>query len=240
MSRRTGERGREPGMTDVLTFSIGDEVVHPRRPEWGKGIVRQAAAILHSGVRAQRLTVDFVNKGRAIINTAVAPLIAKGNTSAMSSITSNTASSGSTRGASGGLSEGTPGGSGGWLAQLERQASGRSEQHELWELPDSMTDPFLSDKQRLINTLESYRFSTEPRALLEWAVQQTGLDDPLTKYTRQQLEQAFPRFERDRNNHLKDLYFGLKRAAQMQTIREAAREVRNPKGRAAIQKLMKH
>jgi len=153
-------------------------VTHPRRPEWGRGVVKNAQAIVYQGSAAQKLSVEFANRGRVIINTAVAPLAPKGHTANMSSSIST---------------------SGGWLDQLERN---NSKSHELWELPDALTDVFSSELQRLAATLESFKHTTEPRPLIDWAVIQTGMDDPLSKYTRHELEQAFARFARNRDQHL--------------------------------------
>src|SRR5699024_8518167 len=97
---------------------------------------------------------------------------------------------------------------GGWLNTLERTSSGQ--QHELWGLPDELTDPFASLTDKLKATLDAYRYSTESRSLIEWAIMQTGLDDPMTRYNRSQLEQEFPRFSRDREQHLKQLVRKMK------------------------------
>src|SRR5690606_34070030 len=122
--------------------------------------------------------------------------------------------------------------------QLEAQRNGKG--HELWELPDALTDPFSSDAQRLAATLDTYRFSTEPRALIEWAVQQTGLNDPLTKYTRPELEQAFPRFARDRDLHLKQLVRTFKHRNDQATLLRAKNETRWPEARKALEKALRH
>ncbi len=203
-----------------MTFERGDVVTHPSRPEWGQGVVRQAASLQHQGQFAQRLTIDFANKGRVVINTAVAPLAPKGKGTDHSMTTANTTSSGK-----------------GWLDRLEKANSGSK--HELWDLPHDMTDPFASLGQRLTATLNSFRFSTEARALIDWAVAQTGLDDPLSKYTRHELEQAFPRFARDRNNHLHDLVRQLKRRNERRLLDQIRSKTRVPAARAALDKAIK-
>lgn len=208
-------------MPERHTFSAGDEVVHPRRPEWGSGVVRLAEAITHQGAPAQRLSVDFARRGRVIINTAVAELMLRGQASMTTTSTS------------------TSGTEGGWLSALEQERQGRrnGEPYELWELPEAMKDPFSSIERRLLATLDSYRFSTEPRSLTEWAAAQTGLNDPLTKYTRQDLEQAFLRYARDRDAHLKELVLTLKRGNQQDAIKRA-RKHKLPAARAALDKIM--
>ena len=130
-------------------------------------------------------------------------------------------------------------GTGGWLSELEARAGGKGPAHELWELPEELSDPFISDAQRLSHTLETYKYSTEPRSLIDWAVRQTGLDDPLTKYNRIEMEQAFQRFARDRDLHLKELVRQLKRNAQQAAIKEARRSCTLPAAVSALDKAMR-
>jgi hypothetical protein len=209
-------------MAEGQRLERGDKVVHPARPEWGVGTVHKALAITHQGATAQRLTVEFANKGRVVINTAIAQLTPKGTCVSMSSLETSTSSS-----------------PGGWLGALEK-SKGQSNGKELWSLPDAMTDPFTSLTQRLEATLESFRFSTEPRSLIDWAVVQTGLDDPLSQYTRHDLEHAFPRFERDRSQHLKSLIETMKRKGNRQALIQAAARTRHAKARAALQRVLGH
>ncbi|MEM9914851.1 MAG: DUF3553 domain-containing protein [Planctomycetota bacterium] len=223
-------------MSTPIRFAQGDTVRHPKRPEWGLGTVRSIQAIVQpDGSRAQRLTVDFANQGRKNINTAIAPLTREGEaqpTTAKPKTRRNTpqppqpqpqapkataavASANGSTDASGGTSGGS-----GWLDALDPEGA---KSNELWDLPDELSDPFASLADRLKATLQTYRFSTEPRALMDWAVVQTGLNDPLSKYTRSELEQAFPRYVRDRDAHLKDLVRQLKRANDFAALKDAGR-----------------
>lgn len=204
-------------MNTIDRYQQGDVVTHPQRPEWGRGVVKAAQAIVHEGSAAQRLSIDFSNRGRVVINTAIAPLAPKGQNKKMSS--SMTASNG------------------GWLDQLERS---RNNSHELWDLPDALTDVFSSDLQRLLATLDTYKFTTEPRPLIDWAVMQTGMHDPLTKYTRHDLEQAFARFARDRDQHLKELVRTLKRNGKQQVLVQAHSQCKVLAGQSALQRAMRH
>ena len=120
----------------------------------------------------------------------------------------------------------------GWLNDLEGQTS------ELWALPDALTDPFASLGQRLKATLETYRYSIDSRALFDWAVRQTGLNDPLSKYNRTELEQAFPRFARDRDLHLRDIVRQLKRSDGFHALKEAGRGL-FPAGQSALDRAMR-
>ena len=190
--------------------------MHPRRPEWGAGTVKSALPITHEGQTAQRLTVDFANRGRVVINTAIATLTPPGSTQTMTQTAAT---------------------SKGWLDQLESQNNGK--QNELWDLPDALSDPFTTDAQQLDATLETYRYSTQPRALMDWAVAQTGLDDPLTKYTRPELEQAFPRYARDRDHHLLALVRKLKKQNDHAVLMLAKQNARHPEARNALERAMK-
>lgn len=207
-------------MNSGSLFKQADVVYHPTRPEWGKGVVRQVDFVTHQGRRAQRLTIDFAHKGRVVINTAVITLSTKGCEYDMKPTTTTE----------------TDGLTVGWLSNLERQSNGAA--HELWQLPEAMTDPFVSPTRRLHATLDSYRFSTEPRSLIEWAVAQTGLDDPLTKYTRHELEQAFTRFKRDRDLHLTDMVRNFKRNGDAKLLHDALRTLRLPAAKQALTKAM--
>jgi len=213
-------------MTDNATFQRGDRVVHPRKPEWGEGEVRQVERITHQGQSVQRVTVQFANQGRKVINTGVAPLQSKQATGPLpesNGAKDETMSSAHTSG-------------GGWIESLERSVKGS--QHELWDLPESMTDPFASFESQLKATLDSYRFSTEPRALMDWAVMQTGLNDPLSQYSRPELEEAFPGFARNRDNHLKDLVRRIKQAGEADALDRARHQTRVEAGKRALDKVM--
>lgn len=213
-------------MADQPIFQTGDLVAHPRRPEWGSGVVREARIVHHEGREAQRLTVDFANKGRVVINTAVAPLQRKESRQNMTRTLTST-----------GSGHGSGNGGGGWLDQLERASGGRK--HELWDLPHPMTDPFEPLHKRLQATLDSYQYSTEPRSLIEWAIVQTDLDDPLSKYTRSELEQAFPRYARDRDEHLRNLVRQIKRKGDTHVLSEALKRTKTASGINALQKAMR-
>lgn len=205
-------------------------VIHARRPEWGEGTVEQASATFHEGRPAQRLVVSFTHHGRITINTGVAPLVRK-ETLATMSTTSSPRFPAPENAPNAELPDATKG----WLGKLGQTKTG----DELYRLPDAMTDPFLPPSKRLQAVLDSYRFSTEPRSLIDWAIAQTGLKDPLSKHTRHDLEQAFPRFARDRENHLFELVRGLKRQNRADTLQETLRDTTLPAARNALQKAIK-
>ena len=206
-------------MAEAPQFRLGDVVVHTRRPEWGQGVVERASQVMHQGQPGQRLLVSFAHRGRITLNTALAPLASKDATKQMRSSTSS-------------VSSGQ-----GWLGTLSENKD--NQEHELLALPEAMTDPFASVGNRLGATLESYRFSTEARCLLDWAIAQTGLQDPLTKYTRHELEEAFRRFARDRDRHLSDLVRQIKRNGKIELLNEALQQSRSAAASQALQEAIR-
>ncbi len=202
-------------MGETRQFRPGDEVLHPKRPEWGDGVVDEATTIQHQGRPAQRLVIRFAHRPRVTINTAIAPLIAKGHKRTMSH--EKVLESGRRE-------------RGGWLGALEQESGN----NELWALGDDLTDPFSSLRRRLEATLATYRFSTEARSLTAWAVAQTGLEDPLSKYSRQELEQAFPRYARDRDNHLTELVRALRREGGDAALAEVRKGIQLPAAQRAL------
>ncbi|MFK7789705.1 MAG: DUF3553 domain-containing protein [Phycisphaeraceae bacterium] len=212
-------------------FQVGDKVAHPNKPEWGTGVVRDAQPASHNGIAAQRLRIDFANKRNTTLNTAIAPLVSGeqinkrnnptpkglGQDMSMSTNASNKPSAG-------------------WLDDLEGSNGGK---RELWDLPDGCDDAFSSDEQQLDACLDTFRYSTDPGPLFQWAVVQTGLDDPLTKYTRVELEQAFPRYTRDRDNRLFELVRLLKRNGQIEMLRRKAQQCPHRNGRQLLEKAIR-
>jgi len=225
-------------------FQRGDCVVHPRRPEWGRGVVKDASAIMHNGMSAQRLSVQFANKGRVVINTAVAPLEPESSRpQPLRSTTSSTTASTNTqpRESSGHTMQNrttaTHNPDAGWLNELEN--SRRQGPAALAELPDVMTDPFRTEQQRLDATLESYRFTNAPRSLMDWAVMQTGLNDPLSEFTRHELEEGFDRFRRERDQHLKGLVKQIQREGDRSILHAALKQTRYPDAKTALSRAMR-
>ena len=221
-------------MATLHRFARGDRVVHPKRPEWGIGTVRllKATASGPDG-RAQKLTIDFPNRGRVVIDTAVVPLL-PGDTAPPST------SAAPARGSAPSLppketqNVSRTSTTAGWLNDLE----GSTGKNELWDLPDELTNPFASISERLQATLQTYKYSTDPKALFDWAVRQTGLDDPLSKYNRHELEQAFPRFARDRDAHLRDMVRQIKRADGYAILKDAGKGL-FPAGQSALDRAIR-
>lgn len=197
-------------------FERLDRVRHAGRPEWGVGIVQRAEVTEHEGRRVQRLTIDFEHQGRAVINTALAPILPAEQPLPLATLPSRSKANT------------------GWLGDLDdRNCPGSS----LTALPDEVDDPFTTPIRRLKATLALYRFNDSPHGLIDWAVAQTGLSDPLSEYSRHDLEQAFRKFAQARETHLRLLVDTMRRKGQMDQVRAAAQEAPT-EAQAAIRRAM--
>ena len=78
------------------------------------------------------------------------------------------------------------------------------------ELPPDTTDPFLTPERRLKNLLGLYRFDGSSK-LIDWAIAQSGLDDPLSRFTRIELEAFYKEWSRDRDVDLHRLVGDFRR-----------------------------
>jgi hypothetical protein len=170
----------------VSEWKLGDRLLHAGMPEWGIGEVRSAEAITHNGQKAQRVTVRFDRVGVKVLSTAFADLRPATAASLAADVPEN--------------------------QDPAAEAVDRAEaESRLVQIPDTATDPFRSRKTRLEATLGLYRFSPSGASLLDWAAAQTGLKDPLTRFSRHELERAFDRFRVNLDNHLKKLAYELKK-----------------------------
>lgn len=166
-------------LTQRRTYKFGDRVLNVARPEWGPGTVTRVENVAHNGHTAQRLNVRFTSAGLKTLHTGVVDLIPADENHAAASVAERS----------------------GWIAELEGNKPGDI----MVRLPADASDPFKTLWQRLQYTLNLYRFSREARALTEWAVAQSGLSDPLTRFSRHELETFFDRWARGRDAHLIEL-----------------------------------
>ncbi len=95
---------------------------------------------------------------------------------------------------------------------MDSEVAGRDMEQRLMSLPMESRDPFSSLEQRLQATIELCRYDKSPRLLLDWAMAQTGVEDPLSVYNRQELETIFMRWARERDAHLAKLLLELRRS----------------------------
>ncbi len=176
-------------MMETEQFSFGDRVVHAERPEWGTGTVTAAAPATVDGQRVQRLTIRFERAGLKTLSSHIADLRPADQHEAPAQGVAST------------------NGEGGWLETLEAG----DVQERMARLPEVVLDPFMSLRERIKATLHLYRFSDEGGPLLDWASTQTGLKDPLSRFSRHELEQLFRRYATNRDSHLASLLLEAKR-----------------------------
>ncbi|MCC6678871.1 MAG: DUF3553 domain-containing protein [Phycisphaerales bacterium] len=161
---------------------MGDHVRHAGRPEWGNGQITAAESVIQDGRACQRVTVRFDRVGLKTLSTAFADL----------------------RPAETLVSSEAP--------TDPLLADGPAVQELLSRVPESATDPFSTPRKRLEATLNLYRFSDRGGSLLDWAAAQTGLKDPLARFSRHELEGLFQKFQFNLDAHLKKLVRDLKKA----------------------------
>ena len=171
-------------------FGFGDRVVHAGKPEWGVGVVSSAQNLSQDGKACQRLTIRFERAGLKTLSTAVANIRPADQADAPARQVASEASAGSPE--AGGNS---------WLDDLE--AGNPAE--VMARLPEACTDPFQSIGNRVRATLGLFRFSASGGSLLDWAAAQTGMKDPLSRFSRHELEEFFARFKTNRDAHLRQL-----------------------------------
>ncbi|MBK7405699.1 MAG: DUF3553 domain-containing protein [Phycisphaerales bacterium] len=163
-------------------WATGDRVVHTARPEWGIGRVLTATKLRQDGKDVQRLTIRFDRAGTKTISTAVARL------AQADSLPVRVFSPAPDF-------EDDPAPTPNRTALVAKLA----------ELPDPATDPFRSLANRLNATVALYRFDGGGASLLDWAASQTGLTDPLSAFSRHELEDEFAKFRAALDAHLKKL-----------------------------------
>jgi hypothetical protein len=168
------------------TYQLGDRVKHPAKPEWGVGEVLSAQAVRDNGAASQRLQIRFDRAGLKTICTAFVTLLP----AAPGEVGPEPASRGPASG---------PGGGG---VDPFAAADNADVMKRMTTLDERAIDPFSTAAQRLAATLSLYRFTSTGGSLLDWAAAQSGLTDPLSRFSRHELEQMFGRWEVLRDQHL--------------------------------------
>ena len=174
--------------SNTATFETGDRVRHESRPEWGVGRVTRVENIQVGGKRSQRLMIDFPNAGLKKISSVGADLTRVTHNGAVDHDADT-------------LVEHEHAHEGGWLGEISK----KKPEDAMTRLPSEVSDPFRSLESRLDLTCSLYRFSREGASLIDWAVARSGLDDPLTRFTRHELEVFFDRWAHLRDQHLQAL-----------------------------------
>jgi hypothetical protein len=189
----------------LTEWKIGDRVVHGTRSEWGIGEVRSAERVTQEGKPCQRLTIRFERAGVKVLTTAFADLRPATH-----------------------------------IPTQEPEepalvdAAAADLQARLVQLPEDAADPFRTRKSRLEFTLSLYRFNGAGGSLLDWAASQTGLKDPLSRFSRHELEHLFDRFRANLDAHLRKLAAELRKEdpAALASVVAAA----GPEGKQALKR----
>ncbi len=179
--------------TDSTPWRPGDKVIHAGKPEWGVGTVSAVSTEKYEGRSVQRVTARFERAGLKVVSTAVAKLRPAGDVPPRFAPVPEAGADGPEKG---------------WLDGLEAKEI----EQRLRRVPEGASDPFRSARDRLAETLKLYRFSKEGGSLLDWAAAQTGLADPLSRFSRHDLELHFDHFRRNLDEHLGRVHFELKKA----------------------------
>lgn len=169
----------------IMEWKLGDRVYHAQRPEWGAGEVRSADTVLESGKRCQRLTIRFERAGVKTLSTAFAELRPASEMPVLDA-------------------DAPP-------AILDNGLGAAVTAEKMIALPEPAVDPFKSRRARLEYTLSLFRFTGGGASLVDWAAMQSGLSDPLSRFSRHELEQFFERFRQNLDAHARKLVGDLKR-----------------------------
>ena len=209
MSEGTSPDERSP-------YRVGEEVRHAKRPEWGVGTIQRLEPARHGGIVDQRLWIRFSNAGMKVVlaslgelqRTAEPVLGADGHTLADRELRHEQ----------------------GWLGEIARSKP----EQAMTELPPQASDPFLPLRKRLEFSIGLYRFEPVGGKLLDWAVAQSGLADPLARFNRHELEQFFERWAHQRDLHLVRL---SQEARNEPGVFDAAMKQAPPSAHKALRKL---
>ena len=172
-------------------YEFGDRVRHAGRPEWGIGSVVRAELLSTNGQPAQRLSVRFPNGGLKTISTAHAELELVTEDVAPDSLDSESSP----------LADWDKMKDSEWLGEVAQ----RKVRETMIGLSERVRDPFRSVEERLRACLDLFRFERTGGSLIDWAVAQSGLDDPLSRFNRHELEALFDQWASNRHQHLQQL-----------------------------------
>ena len=188
------------GMTAVA-FKIGDKVRSSKRPEWGEGSVLKLEAITFQGKTDQQIYVRFAAVGVKSLLASAADLVPADGSGGDILTTIHRPTT---------LTDVEASRESGWLGAIER----RKPEEIMTSLPPAATDPFLSVRRRLENTFALYRFEGVAARLIDWAVAQSGLDDPLSRFNRTELEAFYKQWSMERDLQLHRLVNDFRRRRQ--------------------------
>ena len=200
-------------------FEFGDRVRHTKRHEWGIGSIVKTEHLSVNGQDAQRVAVRFPNAGLKTISTAHAELEVMTDAIAGPPAVDEHPLAGWDK-----MSESD------WLGEVAQ----RKVHEAMVSLSEAVRDPFNSLQHRLGACLDLFRFERTGASLLGWAVAQSGLDDPLSRFTRHELEVFFDQWAGNRTEHLQLL---LGQARGDRQLVEKLVAAANPAARESVRRL---
>ncbi|MBL9118298.1 MAG: DUF3553 domain-containing protein [Phycisphaerae bacterium] len=224
--------------TPSTPYSTGDKVRHRQRPEWGIGSVTKIETVTLKGVRDQRIWIRFPNAGLKTVLASLADLDradAKGSGNAAGAGNNSAPAAPVVAGDEDTLVAREARHEGGWLGEIAK----RKPEDAMTSLPATASDRFLSSERRLEFVLGLYRFEPTGGKLIDWAVAQSGLDDPLSRFNRHQLEAFFERWAYERDLALLRVVQEARLEAQGNPLIGEAIEARLAKASPAAQKAMR-
>lgn len=168
-----------------VMYTVGEKIRHRQRPEWGIGTISKVEVLTRQGQRDHRIWIRFPNAGTKTVLGSVADLEPVGANAAVLAV----AEGGETFAAREAAHES------GWLGEIAK----RRPEDAMTSIPSRANDPFLSLAKRLEFVASLYRFEPVGGKLIDWAVAQSGLDDPLARFNRHELEAFFQRWAYDRD-----------------------------------------
>jgi hypothetical protein len=205
----------------MTSIEFGDRVTHPKFPEWGSGAVIKVENTPINGEPSTRVTVRFANVGlKKFVGNAL-PLEVFNEGHSMP---------GDRKGNRPAIAE---------VEDLERSGLNQAVEQKLNEImlaiPLACRDPFNTAEHRLRRTLALFKYDMSGRGLMEWAMMQTGLDDPLSRFNRTELEVYFKHYSHELNKHLASLLSEMyeDNEAVLKIVSEAT-----PRAKRAVEKLV--
>jgi hypothetical protein len=182
-ARGSDESGGSASSTQT-TYAVNERVRHRQKPEWGIGTVTKIETVTRLGQRDQRIWIRFPNGGLKTVLGSMAELerASAVGADAVAVVPDTFAARAASH-------------EGGWLGSVAK----RKPEDAMTSLPAAASDAFLTVPKRVEFVLSLYRFEATGGKLIDWAVAQSGLDDPLSRFNRHELEAFFDRwaFERD-------------------------------------------
>lgn len=183
-------------MNIMTVIEFGDKVTHPKFPEWGSGAVIKVENAPVNGDVTVRVTVRFTHAGlKKFVGDSI-PLVVMMDGHSMP---------GDRVGKRPAIAA---------VEDLERSGMNQAVVQKLEEImfaiPHACMDPFNTLEHRMRRTLQLYKYDLSGKGLMEWAMAQTGMDDPLTRFNRTELEDYFKQYSFLLKQHLSKLLYELK------------------------------